>query len=98
VLENIKREYLQLLRPFGIQKVHIACALCGHLGLKGIYIAYNEMQARKMFEDVSFFFGKDAVFFPSKEIMLHDVEAKSYDSIYERINALYRIVNDDYGL
>jgi len=54
------------------------------LGLKGIYIAYNEMQARKMFEDVSFFFGKDAVFFPSKEIMLHDVEAKSYDSIYER--------------
>jgi len=43
------------------------------------------------------FLGKDAVFFPSKEIMLHDVEAKSYDSIYERINALYRIVNDDYG-
>ncbi|CDG37095.1 Transcription-repair-coupling factor [Acetivibrio thermocellus BC1] len=98
VLENIKRGIpTTVTGPSESQKVHIACALCGHLGLKGIYIAYNEMQARKMFEDVSFFFGKDAVFFPSKEIMLHDVEAKSYDSIYERINALYRIVNDDYG-
>jgi len=98
VLENVKKGIpTTLTGPSESQKAHIACALCCHLGLKGIYIAYNEMQARRMFEDISFFFGKDAVFFPSREIMLHDVEAKSYDSIYERISALYRIVNDDYS-
>ncbi|ODM27443.1 transcription-repair coupling factor [Acetivibrio mesophilus] len=98
VLENIKRGIpTTLTGPSESQKVHVACGLCCHLGLKGIYIAFNEMQARKMFEDISFFFGRDAVFFPSKEIMLHDVEAKSYDSVYERISALYRIVNDDYS-
>ena len=41
------------------------------------------MQARKVFEDFSFFYGEEVVFFPSKEIMLHDVEAKSNDAIYQ---------------
>lgn len=97
VLEDVKKGMpATVTGPSESQKAHMACALCAHLGLKGIYIAYNEMQARKMFEDISFFFGREAVLFTSREIMLHDVEAKSYDSIYERIETLYRIVNDDY--
>lgn len=99
VLESIKKGVapISVTGPSESQKAHMAYALCSHLGLKGIYIAYNELQARKIYEDFSFFFGRGTVFFTSREIMLHDVEAKSYDSIYERIAALYRIARGDYS-
>jgi transcription-repair coupling factor (superfamily II helicase) len=77
--------------PSDSQKVHLAFSLCTHLGRKGIFIAHNEMQARRIYEDFSFFAGDAVVFLPTKEIMLHDIEAKSYDAVYHRIKALERI-------
>jgi transcription-repair coupling factor (superfamily II helicase) len=54
------------------------------------------MQARRLYEDFAFFLGNDAVFFPSKEIMLHDVEARSNDAAFQRIIALQRILEGNY--
>ncbi|MFZ5986564.1 MAG: transcription-repair coupling factor [Bacillota bacterium] len=98
ILECIKKGAMPVtaIGPSESQKAHMAYALCRHSGLKGIFVAYNEMQARKIYEDFSLFFGKDVLFFSAKEIMLHDVEAKSYDSVYERINTLHRIIRGDY--
>ena len=72
--------------------------LCRHSGQKGIFVAYNEMQARKLFEDFSFFLGEDVLFYPSKEITLYDVEAKSNDTVYQRLEVLDRICRGDYTL
>jgi hypothetical protein len=44
------------------QKAHICHALCCHSGYKGIFVTFNEMQARKLFEDFTFFWG-DMSFF-----------------------------------
>ena len=97
ILEDIKRGMpVTITGPSESQKAHLAYALCNHLGKKGVCIAYNEIQARKMYEDFSCFFGKGAVLFTSREIMLHDVDAKSYDSVYERIEALY-LLKEDYS-
>ena len=41
--------------PSDSQKAHIAYAICEHLNLKGLYIAPNEMQARRLYEDFLFF-------------------------------------------
>ncbi len=94
---NIKRP-LNITGPSDSQKAHLCHALCLHSQRKGIFIAFNEMQARRYFEDFSFFLGDDAVFFPSKEIMFHDVEAKSNEALFERIKALDRIVRGDYRI
>jgi transcription-repair coupling factor (superfamily II helicase) len=56
------------------------------------------MQARKLYEDFSFFMGDEAVYFPAKEIMLHDVEAKSYDTAYQRLDLLNRIIEKRFGV
>jgi len=100
------RRILQILRtnsesvsitgPSESQKAHIAFAISSHCGYKGIFAAFNEMQARKLFEDFAFFAGDDVIFFPTKEIMLYDVEAKSYDTVYQRITALDRISRGDF--
>jgi len=86
-----------VIGPSESQKAHISYALCRHCGKKGVFVAFNEMQARRLFEDFSFFIGDDAVFFPAKEIMLYDVEAKSYDTVYQRLSALDRICRGDYS-
>jgi transcription-repair coupling factor (superfamily II helicase) len=84
--------------PSDSQKAHLVYSICKHTGAKGLFVAFNEMQARKFYEDFSFFLGDDVLFFPAKEVMLHNYEAKSYDEIYERLKALDRIVSGNYEL
>ena len=53
-------------------------------------ITYNELQAKKLVEDLSYFTSKVA-YFPKKEIVTYDYIAESKDLPYERIEALNRI-------
>jgi transcription-repair coupling factor (superfamily II helicase) len=87
---------INITGPSDSQKVHISYSLSLHSDTKSIFITYNEMQARKIYEDFSYFFGDEAIFFPSREIMLHDVEAKSYDTVYLRLDLLNRIIEGNY--
>lgn len=100
LLDSIKNYYkpISLVGPSDSQKAHICHAICMHSGGKGIFVAFNEMQARKLFEDFTLFLGENVLFFPSKEIMLYDVEAKSYDTIYQRIRILDRLMRGDYSM
>jgi transcription-repair coupling factor (superfamily II helicase) len=82
--------------PSESQKAHICHALCSHSGHRGIYAAFNEMQARKFYEDFAFFMGEDVLFYPTKEIMLYDVEAKSNDAVFQRLMVLDRIISGDF--
>lgn len=88
---------VSIIGPSDSQKAHICHAVCRHSERRGIYVAFNEMQARKFYEDFSFFFGEEVLFFPSSEIMLYDVEAKSYDAVYQRLRVLDRLLRKDYG-
>ncbi|MGE5614951.1 MAG: transcription-repair coupling factor [Bacillota bacterium] len=99
VLFNAKR-YTTPVKIVGLsesQKAHICHALCRHSGYKGIFVTFNEMQARKLYDDFAFFGGDDVLLFPNKEIMLYDVEAKSNDMVYRRLAVLDRIMRDDYS-
>lgn len=87
---------VNIVGPSESQKAHICHALCGHSGYRGIYVAFNEMQARKLFEDFTFFIGEEVLFYPTKEIMLYDVEAKSNDAVYQRIMVLDKILRGDF--
>jgi transcription-repair coupling factor (superfamily II helicase) len=84
--------------PSDSQKAHIAYALCEHSGNKGIFIAYNEMQARRLYDDFAFFLEDRVLFFPAKEVIMHDVEAKSNDSVFQRTSALERMLEGSYNM
>lgn len=87
---------VSIVGPSDSQKAHICHALCRHSEKRGVFIAYNEMQARKLYEDFAFFLGDDVLFYPSKEIMLYDVEAKSYDAVYQRLRVMDRLLRGDF--
>ena len=53
-------------------------------------ITYNEIQARKIVEDLNYFTDK-IIYLPKKEIVTYDYLAESKDLPYERIEALNKI-------
>ena len=53
-------------------------------------ITYNEIQARKIVEDLKYFTDK-VIYLPKKEIVTYDYVAESKDLPYERIEALNKI-------
>ncbi|MFR2534200.1 MAG: transcription-repair coupling factor [Clostridia bacterium] len=55
-------------------------------------ITYNEIQAKKMLEDLAYFIPREnIVFFPKKEIVTYDYIAESKELPYERMEALNQI-------
>ena len=57
-----------------------------------LLVTYNEIQAKKIYEDIKYFQDK-VVFFPKKEIVTYDYIAESKDLPYKRIEALNKIVS-----
>ena len=55
-------------------------------------ITYNEIQAKKLLDDLKYFNSK-IVYFPKKDIVTYDYIAESKDLPYERIEVLNRIYN-----
>ncbi len=92
------RKRVSITGPADSQKLHLCYALCRHLKARGIFLTFNEIQARRAFEDLSVFFGSGVIHFPFREAVLHNIEAKSKDTEYERIKALQRIIEGNYEL
>ena len=53
-------------------------------------ITYNEIQARRIIQDLKYF-TNNVIFFPKREIAPYDYEAESKDLPYERIETLNKI-------
>lgn len=60
-------------------------------------VTYNEMQARKLVEDLQSF-AVDAFLFPKKEIVTYDYLAESKELPYERIEKLCKIQENKYDI
>lgn len=87
---------ISVVGPSDSQKVHLMYSLCTHAETRGLFITYNEIQARRIFEDFSLFLGEDVLYLPPKETMLYNVEARSNDIIYQRVKTLLRCIQGDY--
>ena len=82
--------------PADSQKAHFAAALLEQSGRRGLFVAFNEMQAHRMLSDFRMFFGENALLFPSREIVFFDVTAKSHDNDRQRMHTLDRIVGGEF--
>lgn len=73
-----------------VGEIQIAVAI-HEFGKKPICIlTYNEIQAKKLYENLQYF-TENVVFFPKKEIVTYDYIAESKDLPYQRIEALNKI-------
>lgn len=70
--------------------VQILAAICEFEKQPICIITYNEIQAKKIYEDIQYFTDK-VVLFPKKEVVTYDYIAESKDLPYQRIETLNEI-------
>ena len=80
------------------QKRHLAYTISDISQMKGLYIAWNEMQARQAYADFSYLTNDKTIYLSNKEIMLYDVDARSFEQTYGRVASLVKILEDDYQI
>jgi len=93
-LKNINQKIspINILGLTDVGKVQFLVATKSETNTPVCIITYNELQAKKLVEDLSYFTSKIA-YFPKKEIVTYDYIAESKDLPYERIESLNRIKN-----
>ena len=93
-LKNINEKIspINILGLTDVGKVQFLVATKNETNNPVCIITYNELQAKKLVEDLSYFTSKVA-YFPKKEIVTYDYIAESKDLPFERIEALNRIKN-----
>ncbi|WP_035166338.1 transcription-repair coupling factor [Caloramator sp. ALD01] len=95
LLKNIKEENF-ICQTYGLSETQKAfVSFCLFEDIKGhfLYIAHNEIEARKIYEDLSTFTDKVA-YFPSKESAIN-VDVTSSGIKQERIRTIFRILEGE---
>lgn len=82
----------------GSQRLHFINSICTHLNKKCVYILRDDLTAKKSAEELKSFFQQGVVFYPSKKMLLHNVEAESNDDEHQRITALQSMESNEYSI
>ncbi len=75
-------------------RAHLAFCVCKKLDKNAIFVTANEMQARVLYDDISYFFGGKALIFPEKDIMFYDIEASANDIKKKRLDVIDKLYNN----
>lgn len=70
------------------QKAHLINSICEKTGKRAFVITHNDIQARRLCEDLSFFSDNECVYIPPKEVILYEVEASNHEAENKRAAAL----------
>ncbi len=70
------------------QKAHLINCICEKLEKKAFVVTHNEIQARRLCDDLRFFSENECVYIPPKEILLYKVEASNHEAENKRAAAL----------
>lgn len=78
-----------------IHKAAVISSLCGDLDRKALFIAADESEASRFYEDIQAL-GVNAVYYPSRDYTFRDMAGVSREYEHMRIGALRRIADGDY--
>ena len=104
--EKVREIKTDILQGFSIsinglmdtQRHHMVHSVIAGTGKRIIYIAANDLQARNAFRSFTGMSDGKVLYFPFREKMLYDVEAKSNEQAHQRIEILDRILRKDYDI
>ncbi len=97
LLNDIKSDKIDL-SVFGLtdsQKAHMVYSLNVYSNKPSCIVCSNNIQAKKMMQDLKFYSEIEIVYFPAREIVYYDVEAESKEIENARMYAIQRIISGD---
>ena len=87
---NLKKTPINVSGLEFVAKLHVISSLQDTLKRPILLVTYNELQAKQLVKDLSFF-GEKIEYFGKKEIASYDYVSGSKDLPYERIDVLNKI-------
>lgn len=70
------------------QKAHLINSLCVKMGKRAFVITHNDIFAKRLCDDLSFFDEEECVYIPPKEVVLYEIEASNHEVENKRAAAL----------
>ncbi len=81
-----------LTRP---AKAHFAAFLCEDLGAQGVYIADSDYEAKRICDELMYYFGDMVYYYPSKELEFYKADAKSHELLNQRLEVIQKLTFSD---
>ncbi len=75
------------------QKAHVIDSIARKLSKRVLVVTYNDIQAKRLCDDLNFFCEDECVYIPPKEAVLYEVEASNHEIDNKRAAALYSFSN-----
>ncbi len=79
---------LHIVGPSESVKAHFAASFLKNIGKKCFMVTYSELQAQKLYDDISFFARDEAVLIPEADIVLYKIDASNNEAENKRMSAL----------
>ena len=73
---------------------HFVYALKEHTNKQILLITYEELRARRLYEDIKNFENKNVMYFPKREVLFYDIDAFSYERSNQRLDVLSNLMED----
>ena len=95
-VEDVKNKYSPIILSglSSVGKIQLVEATKEYTNKNICLVTYNELQARKIVQDLKYF-SSNVFYFPKREIASYDYVAESKDLPYERIETLNKIFEQD---
>ena len=77
-----------LTRP---AKAHFAALLCKEIKKCACYITDSDYEAKKVADELMYYLGENAYFYPSKELEFYKADAKSNELLNERLEVIEKL-------
>ncbi len=74
--------------------VHIIAGLSEKLEKKSLIVVNNEVEAKRIYEDLNFFDRGNVIMFPESDLIFYDIEAVGRDILKERLNVLDKLIRN----
>ena len=76
-------------------RAHVIYGMVEDVAKSALVITYNDMQAKRLYEDLKFFLGERVLYFPAESIPYYFVEAYSREVSIERLRVLKKLIKED---
>ncbi len=94
LLNSLKEKQSPLLATglINSQKAHLIYGIQESFNTPCVIVAENELKAKEIYDDLSFFMKNDVMLYPSKDIIFYSADIKSMDIVKKRFEILNKII------
>ncbi|WFD10492.1 transcription-repair coupling factor [Tepidibacter hydrothermalis] len=92
---NNKRSPLLINGLIPSQRTHMSYSIINKLNRQAIIITHSDLEAKKIYEDLSFYLGDKAVYLPFEEILFYFLDAKDRKEESKRMKVLLKLIKEE---